>query len=177
MTNQTCARAADFEALIADLSSRFANLPAGDIDLEIEIALQRICVYFGIDLAVLWQWSAAPPGSIVPSHYHDAEKGLEPPRPLDEQQFHWYVQQMLAGRLILTRSLESLPAQAAVDRESCALYNVRAALWLPLAPGGEPPVGALGLNTLGRERDWPDAASVFCATSAARSAPSWHCSG
>ncbi len=37
-------------------------------------------------------------------------------------------------------------------------------LTLPLAMGGEPPIGALGLNTLQEQRDWPDEAGAAAAT-------------
>lgn len=37
-----------FETLIADLSSRFINLPSGDVDAEIEDALRRVCAFLGI---------------------------------------------------------------------------------------------------------------------------------
>ena len=49
----------DFETLIAELSSRFINLHAGEVGREIEDALRVICERLGIDLAVLWQWSEA----------------------------------------------------------------------------------------------------------------------
>ena len=53
-------------------------------------------------------------------------------------------------------SLEELPAEAAVDRESVR-RSASSQSDLPLSVGGEPPVGALGLNTLRAHRDWPDA--------------------
>jgi PAS domain S-box-containing protein len=53
--------------------------------------------------------------------------------------------------------LEALPAEAAVDRETCRLIGVKSTLCLPLTVGGERPVGALGLNTVRAERNWPDA--------------------
>ena len=40
-----------FETLIADLSSKFVNLPAGEVDREIEGALRRVCELIGIDFA------------------------------------------------------------------------------------------------------------------------------
>lgn len=150
-------RVADFETLIAELSSRFVNLPPSEVDREIGEVLRRVCTQFGIELAVLWQWSSASPGVIVPTHFHYAQAGRQPPEPLDQRQFPWYAQQMLAGRLTVVASLDDLPPEAAVDRESCRLFGVRSNLSLPLALGGEPPVGALGLNTLARERDWPGA--------------------
>ena len=64
---------------------------------------------------------------------------------------------MLAGRTVAVSSLEELPAEAAVDRESARLSGIKSNLTLPLAVGGEPPVGALAFNTLRAQRDWPDA--------------------
>ena len=59
---------------------------------------------------------------------------------------------MLAGRLVVLSSLEELPEEAAVDRESCRLMGVKSNLRLPLSVGGEPPVGCLGLITLLEQR-------------------------
>ena len=52
----------EFETLIADLSSKFVNLPAGEVDREIMDAERRICEVLGLDLAALWQWSDEAPG-------------------------------------------------------------------------------------------------------------------
>jgi PAS domain S-box-containing protein len=147
----------EFETLIADLSSRFINLPPDELDREIEEALSRVCLSLGIDYAVLWQWSSAAPNVIAPTHVYYGLPGEPPAGPLDQEQFPWYVQQMLAGRTVVVASLDDLPAAAAVDRDVCLALGVRSTLCLPLSVGGEPPVGALGLNALRAERDWPDA--------------------
>jgi PAS domain S-box-containing protein len=147
----------DFETLISDLSSRFINLPAGEVDSAIENALRGVCELLGIDLAVLWQWSTAAPDVIAPTHAYPALEGLLPPEPLREEQFPWIRQEILAGRVVALSSLEQLPAEASVDREYCRHYGVRSHLSLPISVGGEPPVGLIGLNTLRAERDWPDA--------------------
>jgi heme-degrading monooxygenase HmoA len=39
----------DFEVLISDLSARFVNIPAGQVDREIEEALGRLLVFFDVD--------------------------------------------------------------------------------------------------------------------------------
>jgi transcriptional regulator with GAF, ATPase, and Fis domain len=65
---------------------------------------------------------------------------------------------MLAGRLVVLASVEeSLPAEAAVDRENALRLGITSSLTLPLLVGGEPPVGALAFNSLRGQRDWPDA--------------------
>jgi transcriptional regulator with GAF, ATPase, and Fis domain len=64
---------------------------------------------------------------------------------------------MLAGRLVVLASVEeSLPAEAAVDRENALRLGIKSSLTLPLLVGGEPPVGALAFNSLRGQRDWPD---------------------
>ena len=143
-----------FETLIAELSSRFINLPPGDVDHEIDDALRSVCQLLGIDLAVLWQWMGVPP-VLRATHFHYAEAGLEPPEPLRREQFPWYHEQMVAGRVVCWSSLEDLPAEAAVDREACILFGVKSNLCVPLALTGEPPVGVLGYSTLRAERHWP----------------------
>ena len=145
-----------FETLISDLSSRFINLSPHDVDREIEEALRRVCELLGFDYAVLWQWSAGAPVAITPTHAYPLRKGLDPPDTRVQDQYPWCVQQMLAGRRIALPSLEELPPEAAVDRESARLVGIRSNLTLPLAVGGEP-VGALAINTLRAQRDWPDA--------------------
>ena len=79
----------EFETLISDLSSRFINLPPGEVDGEIEDALRRVCELLGIDLAVLWQWSAVTPDIIEPTHAYPTLGALQPPEPLHQEQFPW----------------------------------------------------------------------------------------
>ena len=112
----------EFETLISDLSSRFINLAPGEVDREIEDALRRVCELLGIDLAVLWQWSDAaprlssrPPTSIPPGRVCDL------PSRCARSSSPGSRQQMLAGRVVAISSLEDLPAEAAVDRETARL--------------------------------------------------------
>jgi PAS domain S-box-containing protein len=73
-----------------------------------------------------------------------------------QDQYPWTRLQLLAGRLVVVPSPEALPPEAAVDRETCRLFGIKSAIALPLMVGGEPPIGALGLNSLRAQRDWPD---------------------
>ena len=59
--------------------------------------------------------------------------------------------------MVVISSLEELPAEADVDRESCRRFGVKSNLTLPLSVGGELPIGILGLNTMRAERNWPEA--------------------
>jgi PAS domain S-box-containing protein len=146
-----------FETLISELSSRFINLPPGEVDHEIEDALRRVCEPLGIDLAVLWQFSSAAPDVVAPTHFYYAPGVPRVSEPMRQEHYPWTRQQVLAGRTVVVSSLDDVPAEGAVDRETCRLFGIRSNLTLPLAVGGAPPVGAVGFNALRAERPWPDA--------------------
>ena len=105
-----------FEELLADLSSRFVNLPPAEVDREIEDALQLVCEHVGIDFAVLWQWSAEETGVIRPTHFYPSQDGLQPAEPLRQEHYPWVEGEMLAGRLVVLSSMGELPEEATVDR-------------------------------------------------------------
>ncbi len=146
-----------FETLIADLSSKFVNLPAGEVDREIMDALRRICEFLDLDLLALWQWSDATPGSFMLTHLYSAQQGPLSARQISQEDFPWVGQQLAAGRMVVVDSLECLPTEAARDRETSSQLGIKSNLSLPLSVGGEPPIGAFCLNTMRAERDWPDA--------------------
>jgi PAS domain S-box-containing protein len=146
-----------FETLLADISSRFVNVPAQDVDSEIMDAERRICELLDLDVTAFWQWSDEGQGFFALTHYYSAREGQQ----LTEQSnslelFPWFQQQMRAGHIVAISSLEELPAEAANDREICRQLDIKSNLSLPLSVGGEPALGVLGLNTSRSERDWPD---------------------
>ena len=147
----------EFETLISDLSTRFIHLPPGEVDLGIEDGLRRVCELLSIDYAVLWQWSTASPGLIMPTHAYVGVEGPRPSEPLSQEQYPWIVGEMLAGRTVVVSSLDAMPEAAAVDRENGRLQGIRSNLTLPLSLAGEAPLGAVAFNTLRSERNWPDA--------------------
>jgi DNA-binding NtrC family response regulator len=145
----------EFETLISDLSSWFINLPSGEVDQGIEDALRRVCESLSVEFAVLWQWSETTPGVIDPTHAYLGVDGPRPNEPLSQAQYPWIVDQMLAGRTVVVPSLDALPEEAAVDRESARLQGIKSNVTLPLSLAGEPSVGAIAFNSMKSERDWP----------------------
>jgi len=141
--------------LIADISSKFVNLPPGDVDREIMAAERRICEFLDLDISAIWQWSAGPPGCFTLTHYFSAQDGPQPSMRLSDTDFPWFRQLMLEGRIVPIASLDDMPPEATLDRENCRRLGVKSNLCIPLVVGGEP-VGILGLNTTRTERDWPD---------------------
>jgi PAS domain S-box-containing protein len=149
----------EFETLIADLSSRFINLPPAEVDGAIEDVQRRICEVLGVDLSALWQTATAGEGPLTLTHFYSSQEDLLPPmRGMSAQEyFPWLQREMLAGRTVAVASLDELPEAATLDRDNLRLFGVKSNLTLPLSVGGATPVGALGFNTTREEHDWPDA--------------------
>jgi len=68
-----------FEALLTEISARFVNLPADQIDGTIEDAQRRVCECLGLDLSALCQWSGETPRFLTVTHLHSPPEG--PSRP------------------------------------------------------------------------------------------------
>jgi nitrogen fixation negative regulator NifL len=142
-------------ALLADISSKFVNLPSHQVDDEILEAQRRVCALLEIDLSVLWQWSERRAGAFMATHVFSLQHGPQPPFPMKDDDFPWVRQEILAGRIVAHRSLDELPAEADKDRDSARQAGIKSHLTLPLVVGGEPPLGIFGLNTTRAERHWP----------------------
>ncbi len=145
-----------FETLIADLSSKFVNLPTSMVDGEIMDSQRRICELLTLDFSALWQWSDEPPGFFVLTHFWSVLAALAEPVRMTQEQYPWAREQLMAGRVIKVSSLEEMPAEAARDRETLRQFGIKSNLALPLLVGGQAPLGILGLGTMRAERDWPE---------------------
>ena len=143
--------------LIADISSKFVNLPSSEMDREIAGAQRRIFELLGFDISGFWQWSAEASGFFRITHYSRGGEGPQLPADMNSREWlPWFQQQMLAGRIVAVRSIEELPPEAVRDRETFRQFGFKSNLTIPLSVGGEAPFGALGF-TERAEREWPEA--------------------
>jgi PAS domain S-box-containing protein len=146
-----------FETLLADISARFVNLPADQIDGEIEEAQRNVCECLGLDLSALWQWSVETPDFLTLTHLYRLLGGPPLPEPMDAQEyFPWCLKQLMAGKVIALSSTEDAPPEAARDQEVWRHFGVKASLAFALSVGGGPLIGALSFNTMRKERTWPE---------------------
>jgi formate hydrogenlyase transcriptional activator len=146
-----------FEMLLADLSSRFINLAAGEVDREIEDAQRRVCESLGLDMSSLWQSSPLDPGRATLSHMYRRQEGPPLPQPMDgEEYFPWSWSELRAGRVVRLPSLAGFPDDAARDRDVSAQFGIVASLGLPLATGGGSTFGVITFHTTAEQRHWPE---------------------
>ncbi len=145
-----------FESLLAEISTRFVNLPPERIDSEIEDAHRRVCECFDLDFSALWQLSIESPRNYTLTHsYRLIDGPALPERMTADEYFPWCLERVGGGEIIAV-STEKVPAEAARDQEVWRHYGIKSSLVIPLAAGGEPPIGAVSFNTIKAERTWPE---------------------
>jgi PAS domain S-box-containing protein len=144
-----------YGTMITDLSSKFVNLPPGEVDGAIEDAQRRVCEFLGLDLSALWQPVEETPGDYRLTHHYRSMGGPPITRMSATENFPWCHQQLLAGNVIAISSMDELPPGAARDQEVWRHFGVKTSLTLPLSAGGGPAIGFLSFNDIRKERDWP----------------------
>jgi formate hydrogenlyase transcriptional activator len=146
-----------FETLIADTSARFINVPADQVDSEIEDAQRRICEFLKIEHSSLWQVAPDRPGELILTHlYRNPALPPAPDRMFGPHHFPWMQAQGMANGMICIPDTSKLPPEATIDRENCQKYSIKATVGFPLAAGGGPVFGGIGFEATREPRDWPE---------------------
>ena len=142
-----------FEMLISGLSARFINLPATEVDGQIEDGLRQVVEFLNVDRSSLWQFSED--GTRLHLLNLFAMPGLPPTPaiPLSEQ-LAWYTETLRGGdTIMLSRLSEDLPEEAIAEREYFSRTGVKSLLAIPVRVG-ESVTCAMACSTLRAERSW-----------------------
>ena len=143
-----------FERLLTDISTRFVNAAAANVDAEITGALRSLVEFLGVDRSTLFQWSAD--GRNLEITHHWVVAGCEPvPQFIPQEVLPYLLRKTLEGKPFSYSSLAELPPEAAVDRKFLEKHGPKSNLSFPLVAGGSA-VGALAFGTLRHEREWPE---------------------
>src|SRR6185295_8588190 len=127
-----------FETLLTELSAAFANLPANEVDHEIEKWLQSLVEFLGVDRASFFQfredWT-----TLYRSHSYTVS-GIEPlpPPPIGvKEQFPWITDQLRRGVTVKwSRIPDDMSEEAAKEKEYAARLGVKSGLNIPVRMGG-----------------------------------------
>jgi len=147
-----------FETLLAELSAHFVNLPADQIDSEIQGAQRRICELLDIDRATLWQVQEEELGMMRLTHWHQPPEIPIPPEWMNAVEFFpWTMGKILGGKTVAIAKMTDLPPEAGRDRESYRLYGSKSTFVILLSVGGGKILGLLSFAVTRKERVWPEA--------------------
>ena len=143
-----------FEALVAELSARFVNLPSDEVDGVIEDSQRQIVEALDIDRATLWELSSDGT-ELRPTHYWSRQDLPQVnTRLLPADAFPWMTTRLMRGETIIISSLHEVPPGAG-DRESLLRVGTRSTVAVPLLVRGRV-IGAAAFAAMRDERSWTD---------------------
>ncbi len=144
-----------FETLLAELSATFVNLPAAEVDTQIESALRRLVEFLDIDRSGFGEMSASR-NQLVITHSYEVPGVPPSPRIYLDEQMPWYARTIRRGEVIrLSRLPDDLPPEAVRERAYCVQVGLKSNLTIPMRVM-DSVVGAIGFGSFRSHRDWPD---------------------
>jgi len=148
---------AEFEKLIASISTHFINLAPGEIDSGINDALAAVGHFVGADRThVILFAEDRMTGSLT---HEWCAPGVESRRgamrDLTATAFPWWMEHLRRFEAVHLRSLDDLPPQAVNERRLLERQGNRAVIGVPLVLKREL-IGYVGCHSLGVEDPWPD---------------------
>jgi len=142
-----------FERLLADLSSRFVNLPPSEVDHQIEEGLRQIVEALDVDRSGLAEFSGDGKEFIVTHSW--AREGYFRLTGIVISEYPWYTGKLLKGEtLAFSRLAKDSWGGDGREKELAASFRFRAHLSIPLRVSGRP-LGALSIACFRHERVWP----------------------
>ncbi len=155
---QRHAKRVSFEALLAELSARFINLPTDLIDSTIKDAQHSICELLGVDRCIIWQITDSEPVKMILSHVLQLPGTPDAPLPDNPFEpgvaFPWIVDRVMRGEMVnVARPEKDLPPEAGCDRESLKRWGLECILVLPMSINGKI-IGALSFGCLQAAAAW-----------------------
>ena len=148
------AKRLEFEVLISDLSARFVNLPAEQVDHEIEEALGKVRAFFDVDRCGLFEVSPEI-GELRLTHL-DMADGIQPV-PLRINYlllFPWGGDRLVRDQEVMELHTRDYPPEASIDRSSAEAIGVKTTLRIPLLYEGTVR-HVIVINAVREEKVWP----------------------
>jgi GAF domain len=143
-----------FERMLADLSARFANVPAERVETEIRAAQVMLQQFLGFDRSCFSEFTEDGSLVVVSSTAID---GVEP-TPVGQlpHQLSWFFCKLRAGQMfVISNSGLDLPPEAAAETEFCRRTGLVSHLAIPLRIGGRV-IGDIAFSSFREDRSWPE---------------------
>jgi len=143
-----------FETMLANLSSRFVNLPADQIDAEIEQGLKLITETLSIDRCSVAQINSDKTELRVTHGYAVSGIPSMPDLILSEKQ-PWYSKKLFGHKSIVVSNIKELPEEAAAEKEYCYQQGIKSLALIPLVVS-DSFLGVVGFSSFNSRRQWPE---------------------
>lgn len=143
-----------FERMLADLSARFANVSAEQVEFEIQVAQTILRQFLGFDRSTFAEFQ--DDGSLVVLS-STAVEGVEPtPQGQLSLKLAWFLSQLRSGEIVVLQGRPGeLPPEAVAEAEYFQRTGLHSHLSIPLRIGGRI-IGAIAFSAFRETRAWPD---------------------
>ena len=143
----------EFEKLVSDLSARFGNILPEKMDCEIVEGLKRVVNFLGTERSTLMQLSKDNK-ELVATHVYAVE-GIKRIERIPLNEFPWATKKILSGETVNFSSVNDLPDEAAIDRETLGKLGLKSNITTPISVGGAVKY-VLTAGAAKFERNWPE---------------------
>jgi PAS domain S-box-containing protein len=128
-----------FEALVAEISTRFINLPSEAIDENIEDALGRVARFGGADAGYLFYFSEDGTITRLTHLWHNERLDLEPRvmQSFSTDTMSWGMNKLKDQQVLALSSDEGVPDATAAEWASIRAQGVRSMVDVPLVYQGQ----------------------------------------
>ena len=142
-----------FETLLSNLSARFVNLPAGEVDREIRQGLKQIVEFFGAGQCTFNEFSAS--NNTWRNNIIYTRDGIEPAQNIIfNDSFPWLRMKLRQGKVVRMEKISDLPKEAKFAREYCEKFGVKSFLSIPIFIGGLV-IASFTLDSFRSHQNWP----------------------
>jgi formate hydrogenlyase transcriptional activator len=143
-----------FERMLADLSARLANIPAEQVEHEIQVAQVMLQQFLAFDRSSFAEFQED--GSLVVMSSTAVEGGEPTPLGPAPSQLSWLHDKLRAGEIVaIQKPADDLPPEAINENEYFQRKGIHSYLSIPLRIDGRI-VGANSFAAFRETRVWPD---------------------
>jgi len=148
---------ADFEHLIAGLSSDFVRLNAGEVDAGIERALQVIGEFAEVDRSYVFLFRDGK--KMVDNTHEWCADGIEPQmanlQNLPSESVPWWMDKLYRHENVYVPSVDDLPPEAGFEKEMLNDQDIQSLVVVPMV-SEDNLVGFLGFDSVRSKKEWPE---------------------
>ncbi len=144
-----------FEQLVSELSAKFVNVRAEDVDDAINTALGRVSTFMKSELST---FIVRDPDSGLLRHSHQwVANGTHVAIDFTdfniEKQAPWLARELTKLAPIPIARIQDFPREAGAERALAESLGVKSILWVPISIDGAL-IGCIALNTVKQEAEW-----------------------
>jgi PAS domain S-box-containing protein len=146
-----------FERLMSDISARFINIYPDRVDAEIENALREVLEFFEVDRCGLLRSSRdSATWQVTHAAFADGIPTVPVNTDLPVALFPWAYRKLIEqGEMIFFNTLDALPAEAHVDRQTYSDWGIRSSVDMPISVDADRHY-IFSINAMRSERAWPE---------------------